>query len=168
MLKIFQKFIGKLPCWSLILVKLQNCISDVFQRIFRKISELLFYRTTANCYFRTKKGRCKYWSPIVRVRNFFRKGKVQIFLERKKGVTFAFKFLLEVSFCINFGDLCLKNTFDQEKTMIRCSQIIKSNKVKFFNKIWLKGFSSFQYFRLNVMKIQFFFVASVALVTDGS
>ena len=44
-----------------------------------------------------------------------------------------------------------------KKKLIRCSQIIKSNKVKFFNKIWLKGFNSFQYFRLNVMKIQFFF-----------
>ena len=74
----FPKFTGKRLCWSSVLVKLQNCIAGGFQWIFRQISELLFYKTTTNCYFETKKRRCKYWSSIVllRVRNYFRKGKV--------------------------------------------------------------------------------------------
>ena len=53
------------PCWNPILVKLQNSIAGVFQCIFNKISEHVFYRTTMNWYFGTKKGRCKYWSSIV-------------------------------------------------------------------------------------------------------
>ena len=53
------------PCWSPILLKLQNSIGGVFQCIFNKISEDVFYKTTMNWYFGTKKGRCKYWSSIV-------------------------------------------------------------------------------------------------------
>ena len=48
-----------------ILLKLQNSIGGVFQCIFNKISENVFYKTTMNWYFGTKKGRCKYWSSIV-------------------------------------------------------------------------------------------------------
>ena len=48
------------PCWSPILLKLQNSIVAVFQCVLRKISEQVFYRTTMNCYFGTKKERCKY------------------------------------------------------------------------------------------------------------
>ena len=60
----FKRFSGH-PCWSPILLKLQNSIAGVFQCIFNKISEHVFYRTTMNWYFGTKKGRCKYWSSIV-------------------------------------------------------------------------------------------------------
>ena len=82
----FKRFSVR-PCWSPILLKLQNSIAGVFQCIFNKISEHVFYRTTMNWYFGTKKGRCKYWSSIV----LFESGitseetKVQIF-----------KFLLQV------------------------------------------------------------------------
>ena len=61
----FKRFSVR-PCWSPILLKLQNSdISGVFQCIFKKISEHVFYRTTMNCYFGTKKGRCKYWSIVL-------------------------------------------------------------------------------------------------------
>ena len=36
-----------------------------FPVYFQKISEHIFYRTTMNCCFGTKKGRYKYWSSIV-------------------------------------------------------------------------------------------------------
>ena len=51
LLKVFQKFTGKRPPWRPILLKLQTQITGVFQCISRKISEIFFYRTTANCYF---------------------------------------------------------------------------------------------------------------------
>ena len=60
----FKRFSVR-PCWSPILLKLQNSIAGVFQCIFNKISEHVFYRTTMNWYFGNKKGRCKYWSSIV-------------------------------------------------------------------------------------------------------
>ena len=94
------------PCWSPMFLKLQNSIVGVFQCIFNKISEHVFYRTTMNWYFGTKKGRCKYWSSIV----LFESGitseetKVQIF-----------KFLLKVSVRYHFGGLCLKKAIDLEK-----------------------------------------------------
>ena len=82
--KIVQTFTGKRPCWSPILVKLQNCITGVFQWIFRKISELLFYRTTANCYFGTKRGRCKYWSSNVLLESGITSEKAKFRFFRKK------------------------------------------------------------------------------------
>ena len=42
------------PCWTSILLKLQNSITGVFQCIFNKSSEHVFYRTTMNWYFGTK------------------------------------------------------------------------------------------------------------------
>ena len=102
----FKKFSVR-PCWIPILLKFQNSIAGVFQCIFNKISEHVFYRTTMNWYFGTKKGRCKYWSSIA----LFESGitseetKVQIF-----------KFLLQVSVGCHFrGMNVLKNVFDLEK-----------------------------------------------------
>ena len=94
----FKRCSGR-PCCSLILLKLQNSIVGVFQCIFNKISEYIFYRTTMNWYFGTKKGRCKYWSSIV----LFESGitseetKVQIF-----------KFLLQVSVRYHFQGVMFK------------------------------------------------------------
>ena len=67
----FKRFSVR-PCWSPILLKFQNSIAGDFQCIFNEISEHVFYKTTMNWYFRTKKGRCKYWSSIVSVRYHFR------------------------------------------------------------------------------------------------
>ena len=90
-LKVAVKKFSVRPCWIPILLKLQNSTAGVFQWDLKKILEHLFYRTTANCYLGTKKGRWKYWSSIVlfesRITESFRKNKVQIFW-----------FLLEVSF----------------------------------------------------------------------
>ena len=68
-------------CWSPILLKLQNSIAGVFQCIFKKISKHVFFRTTINCYFGTKKVRFKYWSSIVLFESGItsEKSKVQIF-----------------------------------------------------------------------------------------
>ena len=94
----FKRFSVR-TCWSPILPKLQNAIAGIFQCIFKKISEHVFYRTTMNCYFGTKKGRCKYWSSIV----LFESGitseetKVQIF-----------KFLLQVSVRRHFRGVMFK------------------------------------------------------------
>ena len=101
----FKRFSVR-PCWSPILLKLQNSIAGVFQCIFNKISEHVFYRTTMNWYFGTKKGRCKYWSSIV----LFESG-----ITSEKTKVQIFKFLLQDSLGIIFGGLCLKNAFDQEK-----------------------------------------------------
>ena len=53
------------PYWSPILLKLQNSTVGVFQWVFKKILEHLFYRTTVKCYLGTKKGRWKYWSSTA-------------------------------------------------------------------------------------------------------
>ena len=53
----FKRFSVR-PCWSPILLKLQSSITGVLQCILNKISEHDFY-------FKTKKGRCKYWSSVV-------------------------------------------------------------------------------------------------------
>ena len=112
------------PCWSLILLKLQNSIMGVFQCIFHKISEHVFYRTAMNWYFRTKKARCKYWSSIA----LFESGitseetKVQIF-----------KFLLKVFVRYHFGRLCLKKAFDLEK-VTNIQLLSKEKENNFFGK----------------------------------
>ena len=87
------------PCWTPILLKLQNSIAGVFQCIFNKISEHVFYRTTMNWYFGTKKGRCKYWSSIV----LFQSGSTS-----KKIKVQIFKFLLQVSFRYHFREVMFK------------------------------------------------------------
>ena len=76
----FKRFSVR-PCWSPILLKLQNSIAGVFQCIFNKISEHVFYKTKMKCYFGTKKGRCKYWSSVVLFESGItsEKTKVQIF-----------------------------------------------------------------------------------------
>ena len=80
----FKRFSVR-PCWSPILLKLQNSIAGVFQCIFNKISEHVFYRTTVNWYFGTKKGGCKYWSSIVLFESGItsEESKVQIFCSTK-------------------------------------------------------------------------------------
>ena len=52
-------------CWNHFLLKLQNSIAGVYQCTLKKLSEHVFYEAIINCYFGTKKGRCKYWSSIV-------------------------------------------------------------------------------------------------------
>ena len=94
----FKRFSVR-PCWSPILLKLQNSIAGVFQCIFNKISEHVFYRTTMNWYFGTKKGRCKYWSSIV----LFQSGSTS-----KKIKVQIFKFLLQVSFRYHFREVMFK------------------------------------------------------------
>ena len=83
----FKRFSVR-PCWSPILLKLQNSIAGVFLCIFKKILEHVFYRTTMNCYFGTKKGRCKYWSIAL-----FESG-----ITSEKTKVQIFWFLLQISF----------------------------------------------------------------------
>ena len=95
----FKRFSVR-PCWSPILLKLQNSdISGVFQCIFKKISEHVFYRTTMNCYFGTKKGRCKYCSSIV----LFESG-----ITSEKTKVQIFKFLSQVSLKYHFSGAIFK------------------------------------------------------------
>ena len=102
----FKRFSVR-PCWSPILLKLQNSIAGVFQCIFNKISEHVFYKTTMKCYLGTKKGRCKYWSSVV----LFESGitsentKVQIF-----------KFLLQDSFRYHFRGVMFKERLWSRKS----------------------------------------------------
>ena len=56
-LKIFGKFTSMSETYF---IKVTELYPGVFRWVFRKISEHFFCRTTANCYFGTKKGRCKY------------------------------------------------------------------------------------------------------------
>ena len=89
------------PCWSPILLRLQNSIAGVFQCIFNKISEHVFYRTSSllNWYFGTKKWRWKYWSSIV----LFESG-----ITSEKTKVQIFKFLLKVSFGHHFWGIMFK------------------------------------------------------------
>ena len=102
----FKRFSVR-PCWSPILLKLQNSIAGVFQCLFNKISEHVFYRTTMNWYFGTKKGRCKYWSSIV----LFQSGSTS-----KKIKVQIFKFLLQVSFRYHFRGVMFKERFWPRKS----------------------------------------------------
>ena len=113
------------PCWTSILLKLQ--IARVFQCIFNKISEYIFYRTTMNWYFGTKKGRCKYWSSIV----LFESGitseetKVQIF-----------KFLLQVSVRYHFQGVMFKERLWPRKSNKILAFIWRNQEVFWKNVSW--------------------------------
>ena len=108
------------PCWTSILLKLQ--IAGVFQCIFNKISEYIFYRTTMNWYFGTKKGRCKYWSSIV----LFQSGSTS-----KKIKVQIFKFLLQVSFRYHFRGVMFKERFWPRKSKKKYSFVGKERKAFF-------------------------------------
>ena len=110
------------PCWTPILLKLQNSIAGVFQCIFNKISEHIFYRTTMNWYFGTKKGRCKYWSSIV----LFQSGSTS-----KKIKVQIFKFLLQVSFRYHFRGVMFKERFWPRKSKKIYSFVGKERKAFF-------------------------------------
>ena len=111
------------PCWSPILLKLQNSIAGVFQCIFNKISEHVFYRTTMNWYFGTKKGRCKYWSSIV----LFQSGSTS-----KKIKVQIFKFLLQVSFRYHFREVMFKERLWPRKSNKNIAFVGKERK-EFFS-----------------------------------
>ena len=110
------------PCWTPILLKLQISIARVFQCIFNKISEHVFYRTTMNWYFGTKKGRCKYWSSIV----LFQSGSTS-----KKSKVQIFKFLLQVSFRYHFRGVMFKERFWPRKSKKKYSFVGKERKAFF-------------------------------------
>ena len=110
------------PCWTPILLKLQNSIARVFQCIFNKISEHVFYRTTMNWYFGTKKGRCKYWSSIV----LFQSGSTS-----KKIKVQIFKFLLQDSFRYHFRGVMFKERFWPRKSKKKYSFVGKERKAFF-------------------------------------
>ena len=103
---VFKRF-SVCSCWSPIFLKFQNSIAGVFQCIFKKISEHVFYGTTMNWFFGTKKGRCKYWSSIVLFESgiISEKTKVQIL-----------KFLLQVSFRYHFRGVRFKERFWPRKS----------------------------------------------------
>ena len=103
---VFKRF-SVCSCWSPIFLKFQNSIAGVFQCIFKKISEYVFYGTTMNWFFGTKKGRCKYWSSIVLFESVIisEKTKVQIL-----------KFLLQVSFRYHFRGVRFKERFWPRKS----------------------------------------------------
>ena len=118
---VFKRFSLR-PCWSPILLKLQNSIAGVFQCVFNKISEHIFYRTTMNWYFGTKKGRCKYWSSIV----LFQSGSTS-----KKIKVQIFKFLLQVSFRYHFRGVMFKERFWPRKSKKKYSFVGKERKAFF-------------------------------------
>ena len=118
----FKRFSVR-PCWSPILLKLQNFIEGVFQCIFKKISEHVFYRTTMNCFFGTKKGRCKYWSSIV----LFEPG---IISEKTK--VQIFKFLLQVSFRYHFRGVRFKERFWPRKSKKKKKFLLEKKERKLF------------------------------------
>ena len=84
-----------------------KCFPMGFQENFRnpflqKNCELLL------C-FGTKQGRCKYWSSIVLLESGITSEKAKLrFFRKKKGVSFAFKFLLEVSLRYQFRGFMFK------------------------------------------------------------
>ena len=110
------------PCWNHILLKLQNSIASVFQCIFHKIWENVFYRTTMNWYFRNKKGRCKYWSLIVLIESgiTLEETKVQIF-----------KFFLQVSFRCHFWGVMFKERLWPRKSNRKLALFGKERKYFF-------------------------------------
>ena len=118
----FKRFYVR-PCWSPILLKLQNSIAGVFLCIFKKISEHVFYRTTMNCYFGTKKGRCKYCSSIVLFETGItsEKTKVQIFW-----------FLLQISFRYHFRGAMFKERLWPRKSNKNIAFVGKERK-EFFS-----------------------------------
>ena len=111
------------PCWSPILLKLQNSIAGIFQCIFNKISGHFFCRTTINWYFGTKKVRCKYWSSIVLLESGItsEETKIQIF-----------KFLLKVSVRYHFRGVMFKERFWTSKSNKKYSFCRKRKKIIFF------------------------------------
>ena len=120
----FKRFSVR-PCWSPILLREQNSIAGVFQCIFNKISEQVFYITTVNWYIGTKKWRCKYWSSIVCLSE-------ELLQKRQKFRSFNF-FYIKVSFLHHFWGLCLKNAVDQEKQQ-KYSFCWKRMKIIFFGE----------------------------------
>ena len=119
---VFKRFSVR-PCWSPILLKLQNSIAGVFQCIFNKISEHVFYRTTMNWYFGTKKGRCKYWSSIV----LFESG---ITSEETKAQ--IFNFLLKVSVRYHFRGVMFKERLWPRKSNKNLAFVGKERKYIFW------------------------------------
>ena len=76
-----------------------NGFSGKFQKSFS--TEQL---RTAILYFGTKNGRCKYWSSIVLLESRITSEKAKFrFFRKKNGVSFAFKFLLGVSFKVSIS-----------------------------------------------------------------
>ena len=71
--------------------------------------ERFLYRTTINCYFGTKKGRCKYWSSIV----LFQSG-----ITSKKIKVQIFKFLLQVPFRYHFRGVMFEERFYINKNIV--------------------------------------------------
>ena len=118
---MFGKFTGKHPCWSSIQAHLQNSTVSVFQQIFRKN----FYRTTANCYFGSKKGRCK----CIGHQQFCLS---QELLEKRQSSDF-FDFCQKFLSGIIFRGLCLKNIFDQEQTT-KIQLLLEKEERKFFEE----------------------------------
>ena len=114
----FKRFSVR-PCWSPILLKLQNSIAGVFQCIFNKISEHVFYKTTMKCYFGTKKGRCKYWSSVV----LFESG-----ITSEKTKVQIFKFLLQDSFRYYFWGVMFKERLWSRKSNKNVAFIGKERK----------------------------------------
>ena len=126
----FKRF-SVCPCWSPILLRLQNSIAGVFQCVFNKISEHIFYRTTMNWYFGTKQWRCKYWSSIV----LFERGiasektRVQIF----KFLLQVFNFLILNFFVFNFCFL-FKECLWPRKSNKNIAFVAKERKYFFLEK----------------------------------
>ena len=77
-----------------------GCFPMDFQENFR--NPFLQNNCELLLYFETKNGRCKYWSSIVLLESGITSEKAKFrFCRKKNGVSFAFKFLLEVSFKVS-------------------------------------------------------------------
>ena len=108
----FKRFSVR-PCWSPILLKLQNSIAGVFQIKLQNT----FYN------FGAKNGRCKYWSSIVLLESGItsEETKIQIF-----------KFLLKVSVRYHFRGVMFKERFWTSKSNKKYSFCRKRKKIIFF------------------------------------
>ena len=103
-----------------------NGFSGKFQKSFS--TEQL---RTAILYFGTKKERCKYWSSIVLLESGITSEKAKFrFFRKKKGLSFAFKFWLEVSLRYQFRGFMFKELLWSRKN----NKMFSNNKTK-LNKV---------------------------------
>ena len=108
----FKRFSVR-PCWSPILLKLQNSIAGVFQIKLQNT----FYN------FGAKNGRCKYWSSIVLLESGItsEETKIQIF-----------KFLLKVSVRYHFRGVMFKERLWPRKSNKNLAFVGKERKYFFW------------------------------------
>ena len=120
----FKRFSVR-SCWSPILLKLQNSIVVVFRCIFNKISEHVFYRTTINWYFGTKKG-------VNIGHQLFCLGQ-ELLQKRPKFRFFSFCYKFQLG--ITFGGVAFKECLWPRKNNTNLAFVERERKYSFFEKL---------------------------------